>query len=88
MPKQPPPPRIHIQYPQPTVDAGRYPAKRTVGDLVEVEADVFRDGHEKLRAVIAHKAAGARSWRESELHAIDAHYNGVRWAGSTTSPAS
>ena len=82
MPKQPPPPRIHIQYPQPTVDAGRYPAKRTVGDLVEVEADVFRDGHEKLRAVIAHKAAGARSWRESELHAIDAHYNGVRWAGS------
>ena len=37
--------------PAPTVDAGRYPAKRTVGDLVEVEADVFRDGHDKLRAV-------------------------------------
>jgi starch synthase (maltosyl-transferring) len=82
MPKPPPPPRIHIQYPQPTVDAGRYPAKRTVGDLVEVEADVFRDGHEKLRAVIVHKAAGARSARESELHPIDAHHNGVRWAGS------
>jgi starch synthase (maltosyl-transferring) len=81
MPK-PPPPRIHIQYPQPAVDAGRYPAKRTVGDLVEVEADVFRDGHEKLRAVICHKAAGARRWRESELQPIDAHHNGVRWAGS------
>ena len=86
MPK-PPPPRIHIQYPQPTVDAGRYPAKRTVGDLVEVEADVFRDGHEKLRAVICHKPVGARRWRESELHPIDAHFNGVRWAGSFVADA-
>ena len=81
MPK-PPPPRIHIQYPQPAVDAGLYPAKRTVGDLVEVSTDVFRDGHEKLRAVICHKPAGARRWRESELQPIDAHINGVRWAGS------
>jgi starch synthase (maltosyl-transferring) len=81
MPK-PPPPRIHIQYPHPAVDAGLYPAKRTVGDLVEVSTDVFRDGHEKLRAIICHKPAGARRWRESELQPIDAHINGVRWAGS------
>src|SRR5918995_397952 len=53
MSKPAPPPRIHIQYPEPVVDAGRHPAKRTVGDLVEVSADVFRDGHEKLRAVDA-----------------------------------
>ena len=81
MPK-PPPPRIHIQYPSPTVDAGRYPAKRTVGDLVEVEADVFRDGHDKLRAVIVQTPPGGGEARESELRAIDAHHNGVRWAGS------
>ena len=79
---KPPPPRIHIQYPQPTVDAGRYPAKRTVGDLVEVTADVFRDGHEKLRAVALHRRAGARKWAEAELHPLDAHHNGVRWGGS------
>ena len=31
------PPRIVIQYPAPTVDAGRYPAKRIVGDTVIAE---------------------------------------------------
>jgi starch synthase (maltosyl-transferring) len=79
---KPPPSRIHIQYPQPVVDAGRYPAKRTVGDLVEVSADVFRDGHEKLRAVALHRRAGTRKWAEAELHPLDAHHNGVRWGGS------
>src|SRR5215211_5292598 len=82
MPKQPPPPRIHIQYPQPVVDAGRYPAKRTVGDLVEVSCDAFRDGHDKLRAVVLYRRAGTRKWAEAELHPLDAHHNGVRWGGS------
>jgi starch synthase (maltosyl-transferring) len=78
----PPPPRIHIQYPEPAVDAGRHPAKRTVGDLVEVTADVFRDGHEKLRAVAVYRAPGTQEWHEAELHALDANINGVRWGGS------
>ena len=78
----PPPPRIQIQYPEPAVDAGRYPAKRTVGDLVEVRADVFRDGHDKLRAVAVYRADGERKWREAELHPLDADINGVRWGGS------
>ena len=76
------PARIHIQYPQPVVDAGKYPAKRTVGDLVEVSVDAFRDGHEKLRAVVLYKRPGARTWAEAELHQLDAHHNGVRWGGS------
>src|SRR5918994_6791093 len=82
MPKPAPPPRIHIQYPQPVVDAGRHPVKRTVGDLVEVSADVFRDGHEKLRAVAVYRANSGRKWQEAELHPLDAHHNGVRWGGS------
>jgi starch synthase (maltosyl-transferring) len=77
-----PPARIHIQYLQPTVDAGRYPAKRTVGDLVEVSCDVFRDGHDKLRAVIRVLPPDGGEWTEYELHPVDAHHNGVRWAGA------
>ncbi len=77
----PPPPRIHIQYPQPTVDAGRYPAKRTVGDVVEVSCDAFRDSADKLRTVVLYRKAGARRWQEAELHQLDAQYNGVRWGG-------
>jgi starch synthase (maltosyl-transferring) len=77
-----PPPRIVIQYPQPAVDTGRYPAKRCVGDVVDVSADVFRDGHDKLRAVVKHQAPGERDWTETPMLPVDAHLAGVRWAGS------
>ncbi|MBV9604619.1 MAG: alpha-1,4-glucan--maltose-1-phosphate maltosyltransferase [Solirubrobacterales bacterium] len=77
-----PPERIVIQYPTPAVDDGLYPAKRVVGDTVNVEADIFRDGHDLLRAVIRYKPPQARNWREAEMVRIDAHLGGVRWAGS------
>ena len=70
-----------IQYPTPAVDGGRYPVKRCVGDRVEVQADVFRDGHDLLRAVVRYRAPGDDGWREAEMQRIDAHLGGVRWAG-------
>ncbi len=77
----PPPPRIEIQYPAPSVDDGRFPAKRCVGDRVEVQADAFRDGHDLLRVVVGVRGPGEQEWRESEMHPLDAHLDGVRWAG-------
>jgi starch synthase (maltosyl-transferring) len=76
-----PPTRIVIQYPSPSVDGGRYPAKRCVGDYVRVEADVFRDGHELLRVVVRYRGPGSPRWREAEMQLIDAHLAGVRWGG-------
>jgi len=76
-----PPARIQIQYPSPAVDGGRYPAKRCVGDSVAVSADIFRDGHDHLRAVARYRGPGDRRWQEAELKQIDAHLDGVRWAG-------
>jgi starch synthase (maltosyl-transferring) len=78
---QAPPSRIRIQLVRPTVEEGRWPVKRTVGDTVAVSADVFRDGHEVLRAVVRHRGPGERRWREDPLSPVDAHHNGVRWAG-------
>jgi starch synthase (maltosyl-transferring) len=78
-----PPPRIRIALPAPAVDGGRYPPKRCAGDRVTVSADVFRDGHEILRAVIRYRAPGGR-WVEAPMHPVDAHVNGVRWAGDIT----
>jgi starch synthase (maltosyl-transferring) len=71
-----------IQYPAPSVDDGRYPVKRCIGDRVEVEADVFRDGHELIRAVVRYRGPGDPQWHESELSRIDAHLGGVRWGGA------
>ncbi len=75
------PRRIVIQYPTPTVDDGRYPVKRCVGDTVRVQADAFRDGHELIRAVVRYRGPGDADWNESALERIDAHLGGVRWAG-------
>ncbi|MFL5824191.1 MAG: alpha-1,4-glucan--maltose-1-phosphate maltosyltransferase, partial [Solirubrobacteraceae bacterium] len=63
------------------MDLGSYPAKRCVGDHVEVQADVFRDGHDLLRAVVRYREPGQRRWQETEMRRIDAHLDGVRWAG-------
>ncbi|MHB8657367.1 MAG: alpha-1,4-glucan--maltose-1-phosphate maltosyltransferase [Solirubrobacteraceae bacterium] len=76
-----PPARIVIQHPSPSVDGGDYPAKRCIGDSLSVSVDLFRDGHELLRAVVRYRGPGQRRWREAALHRVDAHLDGVRWAG-------
>jgi len=71
--------RIVIQLPSPAVDGGRFPVKRCVGDRVRIEADIFRDGHELVRAVVRHRGPGDEHWSETEMEPIDAHLGGVRW---------
>jgi starch synthase (maltosyl-transferring) len=76
-----PPSRIRINLPKPSLDGGRHAPKRCVGDTVTVSADIFRDGHEILRAVARYRAPGSRRWVETPMTPIDAHHNGVRWRG-------
>jgi starch synthase (maltosyl-transferring) len=61
------PPRVVILAVRPEVDGGRYPAKRVVGDVVEVEADLIGDGHDIVRAVMLHRPPGETTWHEVEL---------------------
>ena len=70
--------RVIIENVQPSVDGGKYPAKRIVGDRVDVEADIFADGHDVLGALLRYRAAGDEAWQEVRLRA------GVndRWKGS------
>jgi starch synthase (maltosyl-transferring) len=43
-------PRIAIEGITPSVDQGRYPARAVVGQALDIEADIFMDGHERLGA--------------------------------------
>ncbi|HEX4012165.1 MAG TPA: maltotransferase domain-containing protein [Solirubrobacteraceae bacterium] len=79
-----PPRRIVIQFPAPAVDGGRYPAKRCVGDRIDVSVDIFRDGHELIRAAVGYRGPGDPEWHEVGLRRIDAHLGGVRWAAPFT----
>ncbi len=58
------PARVVIEGVAPEIDAGRFPAKRTVGEDVTVAADVFCDGHEMLAVVLRYRRAGADEWTE------------------------
>jgi starch synthase (maltosyl-transferring) len=75
------PPRIQIVDPTPMIDCGRFAAKRTVGETVQVGAEIFSDGHDVLRAVVRFCEPDSKRWQESPLRRIDAHIDGDRWAG-------
>jgi starch synthase (maltosyl-transferring) len=72
-----PPSRIQILNVWPQIDCGRFPVKRTVGDRVDVWADVFRDGHEALGVAIRFKAPGGK-WQEAPMLPL----GNDRWSGS------
>jgi starch synthase (maltosyl-transferring) len=76
------PPRIQILSPAPMIDCGRFAAKRTVGEWVDVSADVFRDGHELIRAVVRYRGPGDEDWREAPMRWIDRDVDGDRWASA------
>ncbi len=71
-------PRVAIEAVTPLVDGGRFPIKRTVGDRVDVEADVFTDGHGKLGVALLWRAADERGWRETRMTPLA----NDRWAAS------
>ena len=68
---------IVIEHVRPSVDGGRYPVKREVGDHLEVSADILKEGHDRLAASIRYRAAGEPDWREAPLEPLD----NDRWSG-------
>jgi starch synthase (maltosyl-transferring) len=55
--------RVVIENLSPQVDCGRFAAKRTLGDRVQVEADVFTDGHDSVTAQLLYRHASDTQWR-------------------------
>lgn len=72
--------RVIIENVQPQLDGGRYPTKRTVGERVEVTADIFGDGHDHIRAEVLYKKAGEKEWQTVEMQ----HRGNDSWQGSFT----
>jgi starch synthase (maltosyl-transferring) len=67
MPKEDGRKRVIIEALSPEIDAGRFPAKRTVGDLVRVEADIFTDGHDSVSAALLYRHDGSQDWAETPM---------------------
>src|SRR2546430_1859836 len=73
-------PSAFIENLQPLLDGGRYPIKRVIGEDLVVEADIFKDGHDVVAAVLKWRVLGKRQWRETPMAFVD----NDRWRGACT----
>ena len=62
--------RVIVQGVTPQIDAGRFPAKRIVGDEVAVEANVFGDGHDHVYALLKYKRKGGKDWKSIPMESL------------------
>jgi starch synthase (maltosyl-transferring) len=61
----------------PQVDGGRFAVKRSVGEIVRVEADAFVDGHDKIAVIVRHRFGTSDRWHEVDM----APLVNDRWVG-------
>jgi starch synthase (maltosyl-transferring) len=71
-------PRTVIERIYPELDGGRYPVKRVVGNQFEVWADIYRDGHDVLRANLLCRKPGSMTWSAVPMRLND----NDRWTGT------
>ena len=68
---------IVIEDLSPAIDGGRFPIKRVVGEPCVVEADIFRDGHQTIRAAVKYRRKSDERFSEVLMAPLD----NDRWRG-------
>lgn len=72
--------RAVIEKITPSVDNGRFPIKRIIGEDVTVEADIFVDGHDILHCHIQYRHRNEADWHETAMIPLP----NDRWRGTFT----
>ncbi len=62
--------RVIIEGVEPEIDGGQFPIKRTIGEPVVVEANIFTDGHDAICAFLLYRNERHRTWTEVEMTAL------------------
>lgn len=70
-------PTVVIDDLYPCLEGGRYPIKRVVDEPLEVYADLFKDGHDVISAVLKWRKSGAKRWFEASMSSLE----NDRWKG-------
>ena len=71
--------RVIVEHVRPEVDGGRFPIKRTIGERVDVTADIFADGHDVVVAMLRDRLvlnAELAKHAENSLESISARSAG------------
>ncbi len=69
--------RVVIEAVSPEIDGGRFPIKRTVGEKVVVEADVFADGNDVLSCRLLYRKGEESGWTHAPMKLL----GNDRWRG-------
>jgi starch synthase (maltosyl-transferring) len=67
----------------PSIEHGRYPVKRVPGEELTIEADIVKDGHDVVAALLKWRMEGQRAWHETPME----HVNNDRWRGTCAFPS-
>jgi starch synthase (maltosyl-transferring) len=65
-----PPERVVIRDVTPELECGRFAIKRTVGEIVVVEADVFADGHDSVACAVRYRHEDEEAWSEVSMEEL------------------
>ncbi len=69
--------RVIIENVTPSLEDGKFPAKRVVHDTFIVNADIFADGHDVLRAEVLYKHESDNNWHRIEMQPlVNDHWEG------------
>ena len=82
-PGDPTGPRFMVEDIYPSIDGGRYPIKRIVGEPIELWADLLREGHDQLAAELLWRKESEPDWQRAPMRLA----GNDRWHGSFTPPA-
>ncbi len=70
--------RVVIEKVMPEVDEGHFPIKRVEGEIVNVQADIFADGHDTVCAQLLYRFSDASKWKRIAMK----HLGNDLWEGS------
>ena len=54
----------------PSIDNGRFAIKRPIGGEITVQADIFKDGHDHISALLKWRHTGNKTWSETPMRPI------------------
>jgi len=69
---------VVIENLSPQINGGLYPIKRVPGEAVTISADIFKEGHDVVLAVLKWRNLGDKKWQESAMTFLE----NDRWQGS------
>jgi starch synthase (maltosyl-transferring) len=69
--------RVVVEGVRPEIDCGAFPAKRIVGDLMIVDADILTDGHDAVAGDVLYRFEREDVWRRSPMKLVgNDHWRG------------